>query len=42
MTLELVREMAEREGIDLDALDTENEAEQERMNYPAASRGVSK
>lgn len=32
MTLELVREMAEREGIDLDALDTENEAEQERLN----------
>ena len=29
MTLELVKELAEREGIDLDAIDVEKQAEQE-------------
>jgi len=32
MTLELVQEMAEREGIDLDAVDIEEQAEQESLN----------
>lgn len=32
MTLELVQEMAEREGIDLDAVDVEEQAEQESLN----------
>jgi hypothetical protein len=32
MTLELVKEMAEREGIDLDAIDIEEQEEQEALN----------
>jgi len=32
MTLELLEELAEREGIDLDAVDVEEEAEQEALN----------
>jgi len=32
MTLDMVKEMAEREGIDLDSLDIEEDAEQERLN----------
>ena len=36
MTLELVKELAEREGIDLDAIDVEEQAEQEAFNDEVA------
>jgi hypothetical protein len=36
MTLELVEEMAEREGIDLDAVDVEDQQEQNRLNREVA------